>query len=181
MKTNLPSLLTTALRLLGGAALVLLWLPLSSCDSRRNEPDLEKEQWIYLYLTRPVNLLAICTEAQRPAFACAIESGLPGGSENYVVAMESIYSVTVLSPRDEASLCSQLVETTSFPDPTSPGTTYTVGARTCFFQCGAAYWQRKRDEGSCTSALYPTLSPLNDTDYQGCLNRCFQEGSILPP
>ncbi len=163
--------------------LTFLALPVftSGCDSRSDRVDMEELKVFVLLLTKPTNLTLECYNSQVNAFQCANNTGLAGATEIYVSAMESAYSITVASPRDEAALCDSQTLSPEFPVPGSDNSNFSTGAKACFYECSGDYWSRMQIAGKCTAADYTSILSSTDEDYTTCLEECLGVGTVLFP
>lgn len=170
------------------AASVLLTGAFSSCDSREDETDEEMVKWVYLYVTRPTNLLQTCVDNFNLGINCMAITGVLGADQYLVATMENVYTISVPTPRDKVALCDSLIESENFPVPggskNSDGETqtWTTGGKACVLQCFGAFWQSSMDKGECTSSnisnvLYPSTE--EDGVYATCLEDCLTQGTIL--
>lgn len=154
-------------------------------DSKKDEVDLEKQQWQFLLLTAPPSPRESCLGAVGAALTCADTAGgggVPGQvvQEQYVSALEYIYQISVASPRGASEVCDVLIDAPLFPAMDTEHT-YTVGAKICFLDCERGFWERSLNGGLCTASTIAALNPALDNEYQGCLNICLGQGTLLPP
>lgn len=155
-------------------------------DSKKNEPDYEQWGWIYLALTMDQDVFAHCKAAQDAALGCITATGNVALQPSYIGALAVAYQITIAAPYGSSEICTPLVKSPYYPDPTQkPGSskykTYTSSAKICFFSCEKEYWDAINTAGNCTAAGFPgvIIDPLN-TAYSDCMNRCLVRGTLLP-
>lgn len=148
---------------------------LSGCDSRQDNVDLQRQEVLYLILTRPKkgDLLQICVDNQEKAFACADEAGEfsyvdsttsttidTSVRELMIYTLDAAYELDINDYIDDGDsaeteinstvLCGALLDSENFPIPGYDNTKVTSGGKTCILNCTGEYWERVKDEDQCT-------------------------------
>ena len=167
-------------------------------DSREGDAKIEEMQTWYLFLTRPTDVTASCENAKAAALKCmdlADQSGAGGFARFlYTAIQEAAYSITVPAPQEAADICSVLLESPDFPDPSNdPGSPdykiYTDATKICLLDCEKEHWQTMKRRDKCTAVNYPAAL-TDDThklfmserkSYDTCIRNCFIRGTVLPP
>ena len=175
--------------------LFLIFLSLNFCvyDSKENELDLEKEQALFLLLTRPTDVTGACVSAQDAAITCTDLAGAIA-TLTYKAVLESTYRITIAAPRTSAEICSVLPSSPYYPNPLNdPASanykTYSDPLKICLLNCEKEYWTAMKSGGNCTSANYPaaltdsthSLFMSEHTVYKTSGENCILRGTLLPP
>lgn len=155
-------------------------------DSKENEPDLEKQRWMFLLFTNSSDPRTSCIQSMNGTLLCADNAGGGGAGgaalwNNYTTFITSIYSITIASPGGPAEICDALVQSENFPVPGGTDLKFSDGAKICFWDCEQLYWERVLNDGHCTAEEFPFLSiPENDAELKECRDLCLKQGTILP-
>lgn len=148
-------------------------------DNKKDEPDIERVQWLYLYFTNPTDVRGSCLGAIGTAINCADTAGGAAHS-TYVGTLNSIYTLSLALTAVATDVCDVLPDSPNYPVPGDTETTYSAGAKICFFDCEKDFWQRHDDAGHCNSTDFSNLLTQKDDIYDGCLKVCFERGTLLP-
>jgi hypothetical protein len=149
-----------------GAALLL-----PGCDSKKDEVDLEKQQAIYLLLTTPGpdQYRAACAGAVAAGGACSVAAS--GSNATYLAAVAASFGISV-SGSNEA-VCLAYSEAPAFAR-------FSPGARVCFFNCEANYWNTNQTAGGCSAANYAATLSAASTAISSCNARCLDQRTLFP-
>lgn len=146
-------------------------LLIAGCDSKKDEVDLERQQAIYLLLTTPGpdQYRAACAGAVAAGGACSVEAS--GSNATYLAALAATFGVTA-SGSSEA-ICLAYSEAPAFAS-------FSPGARVCFFNCEATYWNASQTAGGCSAANYAATLSAAATAISGCNARCLDQRTLFP-
>ena len=147
-----------------------LALSLASCDSKSNEPDLEEEQVQYLYFMQLFNTAltdfrTACVRATSAGLDCATAGG--GSyqsylSQNVAVNTSSSDPTTICESYENAALLSS----------------FSGGAKVCWFNCERGYWNYGISNGNCSSD-YANFQSGAFTVSGNCLAECLGNSTVF--
>lgn len=162
--------LTYLRRILTIAALVLSLGP-AACDSKRNEPDLEREQAEFLLLqglywnTALRDFRTACVRATAAGLDCASAGG--GSYQSYLSTSLSVST----SSSDPTTICESYENATLFAD-------FSDGAKVCWFNCERGYWNFGIANGDCASN-YTNFQSGAFTVTGNCLVECLGNSTVF--
>jgi hypothetical protein len=147
---------------------------------------MELLQILYLHATADRDISGACVDAQSAAFACFTLTGNPALAPGYTAALASVYSITIAPPGAASDICTPLVASPLYPDPTNTPTsanhiTYSLESKICFFRSERSYWNALRAAGSCDPGQNPGIAvDPNHAAYKTTLDDCLIRGTVLP-